>query len=543
MAASLLAALTALSLQFTVVAAASAIAVTVLGLRHHPTTRLAVWRAVLATVFVIPAVAFAVPVASRGTAGDGPVITVAGTAFAFQSVAAGAAAEWWPAVVLGLLVAGALLRLAWLLAGATALRRVRHAPDTPLPLSDELAGDLGCRARIVASSCRQPFTFGIRRPVVVVPEGFGDEPEHVQRAVLTHELVHVARRDWLHTVAEELLCALLWFHPLVWWIARELRQAREEIADRLAAGRLGSRRLYSGTLLDFALRRGAASPRALAFFRTRQLARRVRSLAREAPMSTRRLATTALAVALLLGGSMHTARAFFPLHLGAQSPSQPSPAGDEALSQPSALERRAHQVPKDGKPPRKIHNVDFPYPPDVKSVIPSALLAVRVVIDVDGSVAEARLLKRRISGPPVEPRVLAAAVERLSAGTLATVRQWRFEPPDQAPLAMTITVNYRTDDGEKAELPPGVEAPVPIHQPHPVYPPHAIPAGIQGSVQLRVTIAADGLVKKAEVRRSVPALDQAALDAVKQWTFKPGMKNGEPVEVIVDIEMLFTLKD
>jgi TonB family protein len=240
---------------------------------------------------------------------------------------------------------------------------------------------------------------------------------------------------------------------------------------------------------------------------------------------------------------MHTARAFFPLHLSAQAPpSQPSPA-DEALSQPSALERQAYTVPKDGKPPRKVHNVDFPYPPDVKTVITSALLAVRVVIDVDGSVVEVRLLKRQIAGPPVEPRVLAAAVERLSNGTLATVRQWRFEPPDKAPLAMTITVNYRTDDGEKAELPPGVVGPVPIHEPPPVYPPDAKAAGVQGSVQLRVTIGADGLVKKAEVRRSVPALDQASLDAVKQWTFKPATKDGQPVDVVTDIEMTFTLKD
>ena len=537
MAAGLLAALMAFSLQFAVVAAAGAIAVTLLGLRHHPAARLAMWRAVLAAVFVIPAVAVAIPAASRGTAGDGAAITVPATAFAFRSVAAGSTASWWPVVVLGLLAAGALVRLTWLLAGAVALRHVRHAPEAPLPLSAALAADLGCHARIVASACRQPFTFGIRRPVVVVPEDFDREPEHVQRAVLAHELVHVARRDWLHTVSEELLCALLWFHPLVWWITRELRHAREEIADRVAARRVGSRRVYSGTLLDFALRRGSASPRALAFFRTRQLARRIRSLAREAPMSTRRLVTSTLAIAVLLGGSMHTPRATFPLDLGAQSPTQPSPAEDETLSQPSALERQAYTVPKDGKPPRKVHNADFPYPPDVKSVITSALL------DVDGSVVEARLLKRQISGPPVEPRVLAAAVERLSSGTLATVRQWRFEPPDKAPLAMTITVNYRTDDGQQAELPPGVVAPVAIHQPNPIYPPDALQAGIQGSVTLRVTIGADGLVKKAEVWRSVPALDQAALDAVRQWTFKPATKDGQPVDVVTDIEMTFTLKD
>jgi TonB family protein len=544
MAADVLAALTAFSLQFALVAAAGATAVMALGLSRHPQARLALWRAVLAAVLVIPALARVGPPASHGPATEAPAaITFLAGSLAWQPPAGGGGAARWPVVVLSVLAAGILLRVAWLLTGAVKLRRLRHAADAPLPLLDQLACDLGCRPRVVTSACRQPFTFGLRDPIVVVPDGFEREPDPVQRAVLTHELVHVARRDWLHTAIEELVCAVLWFHPLVWWVAGELRQAREEIVDRIAARRVGSRRTYSGTLVTFALRHDAPSPRALAFFRTRQLARRLRSLAREAPMSTRHLVPSALAALLLLGGTVHTARAFFPLHLGAQTPNQPSPLDPEALSQPSALERQAYTVPKDGKPPRKIHDVKFPYPPDVKSVVTSALFTVRVVVDVDGSVAEARLLKRQVSGPPVEAAVLADAVERLSQGTLATVRQWRFEPPAKAPLAMTVTVNYRADDGEKPPAESGVELPVPIQEPNPIYPPEALAAGIQGSVELRVTVGADGLVKDAVVRHSVPALDQAALDAVRLWTFRPGTKNGEPVEVVVDIEMVFTLKD
>jgi protein TonB len=51
-----------------------------------------------------------------------------------------------------------------------------------------------------------------------------------------------------------------------------------------------------------------------------------------------------------------------------------------------------------------------------------------------------------------------------------------------------------------------------------------------------------GNVADARVARSIPLLDQAALDAVKQWQFKPATLKGEAVPVIVQIEMTFTLK-
>ena len=76
----------------------------------------------------------------------------------------------------------------------------------------------------------------------------------------------------------------------------------------------------------------------------------------------------------------------------------------------------------------------------------------------------------------------------------------------------------------------------------PVYPPIAQSARVQGVVIIEATIGADGRVKDAKVLRSIPLLDQAALDAVKQWQFTPTLLNGVPVPVIMTVTVNFTLQ-
>lgn len=70
-----------------------------------------------------------------------------------------------------------------------------------------------------------------------------------------------------------------------------------------------------------------------------------------------------------------------------------------------------------------------------------------------------------------------------------------------------------------------------IHRVEPVYPTIAARARIQGTVQLRAVIAKDGSIENLQVIGGHPILQQAALDAVKQWRYKPYILNGEPLEV------------
>jgi protein TonB len=76
---------------------------------------------------------------------------------------------------------------------------------------------------------------------------------------------------------------------------------------------------------------------------------------------------------------------------------------------------------------------------------------------------------------------------------------------------------------------------------NPVYPAVARAAGVQGVVVVEATIDRNGKVQNAKVLRSIPLLDQAALDAVKQWEFIPEVLNGERVPVIIALSVNFSL--
>jgi protein TonB len=80
-----------------------------------------------------------------------------------------------------------------------------------------------------------------------------------------------------------------------------------------------------------------------------------------------------------------------------------------------------------------------------------------------------------------------------------------------------------------------------ITQTRPVYPPLARQARIQGNVVLHAIIDKDGKVAQLEVISGHPLLVQAALDAVKQWRYKPTQLNGDPVEVDTTITVTFTM--
>jgi protein TonB len=80
-----------------------------------------------------------------------------------------------------------------------------------------------------------------------------------------------------------------------------------------------------------------------------------------------------------------------------------------------------------------------------------------------------------------------------------------------------------------------------IYAPKPVYPPLAKQARIQGVVRLQAVIGVDGTIQNLQVLSGHPLLIPAALEAVRQWRYQPTLLNGEPVEVITQIDVNFTL--
>ena len=139
---------------------------------------------------------------------------------------------------------GAAAAGAWLLLGGVLLAVIvctaRPAPHWVQAQLGSLC-EGGPRARLLVSArCRRPFSCGVFRATVVLPEALTVPENHGRlRQVLLHELAHVRQRDAWGNALLNLALPLLWFHPLYWLLRHDAHLARELVADDWAASRSG----------------------------------------------------------------------------------------------------------------------------------------------------------------------------------------------------------------------------------------------------------------------------------------------------------------
>ena len=319
------------------------------------------------------------------------------------------------------IAAGIVVRLLWLGLGFLRLRTIiaKAVPAPSLdPMAAELSATLGARATLaVTDEIGTPATVGVRRAMVLLPRRVLDLPRAVQRAVITHELVHVRRRDWLHTIAEECWCAVLWFHPAARVVALRLSLARETVVDEITIRSTRDRRAYAEALLAFSDPQPHL-PAMTPLIGRHSLRQRISLIAEEAVMSRRRILVSALIAFTLSGGAAVAAVTAFPL-----------------------------------------------------------------------------------TAPPQTTKV--------------------YKPGD------------------------GITLPTVTREVKPKYTPEAMQRQIQGSIWLEAVVLETGDVGDIEVTKSLDpeyGLDREAINAAKQWKFKPGTKAGKPVAVVVTIQLTFTLK-
>lgn len=106
--------------------------------------------------------------------------------------------------------------------------------------------------RLTSARIAAPYTVGLLRPKIVLPEGWDRWPTPRLQAVLEHECAHVSRRDPLVQWLALLNRALFWFHPLAWWLERRLAVLAEEACDAVVLERGYGPTDYSDLLLDLA---------------------------------------------------------------------------------------------------------------------------------------------------------------------------------------------------------------------------------------------------------------------------------------------------
>jgi TonB family protein len=327
-------------------------------------------------------------------------------------------------IALAVIAIGAMCRLVWLGVGFYRLRRLRRGSR---PLHVALPWVTAADLRI-ADQIASPVTFGLRRPVVLLPPQFPDLDAPAREAILCHELLHIERRDWAFTVGEEVVRAVFWFHPAIWWLLGEIQLSREQAVDRAVIEMTQAKDEYVDALLAIA---GAKAQLDLApaplFLRKRHLRHRVVSILKEVRMSKTRLVSALAGSVCILAAAAWFVTNTFPLAAAPQVIND-APGVTVNLGGGTLL----HRAP-----------VGYPEPARTKGV--QGAVVLDLTFDGSGNVADAKAL----SGP-----------EELRKPALESALQWHFSG-ESAGSKRQVTILFTTTaptTTEPVRLPAGAAA-------------------------------------------------------------------------------------
>ena len=433
---------------------------------------------------------------------------------------------------------------------------------------------------VTSSLINVPLAFGWIRPAIVVPAALlASLPAAYLDAVLAHELAHIRRRDYLVNALQCVAEVLLFYHPAVWWVSRQVRVEREHCCDDDAANVCGDRLEYARAIASLEEFRTGRVQLALAASGGHLLTR-VRRLVEPSFVSGPKMSGGMMMVltlsALLLYGSLHAGAA----NRIATAPSAPVPVASAVTSPalPPAAPRVDHRtsVRKSDARPRSIQ-VAAPQAAPLalgsisgKVIDPSRAVVPGVTVLVSSplmSAARSLVTSGRgdfgLAGltPGTYDLTLsltgfktARGQVNVLAGRGSSIR-FRLE---LGSLEEGVTINGIASDtqpppsvarapaADAPQLPirvgGDIQVPKRVRDVKPVYPAAALAAGIGGTVIIEAVISKDGTVSDARVVQGVPELDEAALAAVNQWLYKPTMLNGQPVSVLVTATLTFVVR-
>ena len=190
-----------------------------------------------------------------------PLPEVKHSAIAIKPTLRASARAWrWGTIILyGWLVGAATVALLSIVSLLSANQLVRRAPLVTDPdwleLHRQLADKIGLRNTVELRCCDRrisPMTWGLMRPVILLPLDCDAWTNECRRAVLLHELAHIQRRDWPAQMLTQLAAVIYWFHPLIWLATREVRKESDRAADDFALNAGLSATTYAEQLLHVA---------------------------------------------------------------------------------------------------------------------------------------------------------------------------------------------------------------------------------------------------------------------------------------------------
>jgi TonB family protein len=234
------------------------------------------------------------------------------------------------------------------------------------------------------------------------------------------------------------------------------------------------------------------------------------------------------------------------------------------------LEQQAQPVTKETPLPRfKASNRAPDYPWELRRVGARSALILQVTVDKSGRIVEARRtqgpLVQVAIGSPSDAAARRAAADAVLRSAAESLKDIRFEEPPGGPSTFPVSFAYvagnsRVALADPAEVLPAEAEPAPwaaaqgalptgqVKMPKqkkyvkPVYSKAALDARVQGTVQLEVVIGPDGRVTDARILRSVPLLDQSAIEATLQTRYEPIEIFGNPASVVSIVNHTYSFK-
>lgn len=397
------------------------------------------------------------------------------------------------------------LRLAVGLRHATVLQLRAEPASRPSDLTERCARYariFGVHNAIVAVSneISGPLTLGIRRRTLMLPVDVeitvGNED---LEAALAHEFAHMQRHDFAKNLLYELISLPIALHPFQWLTRQRIAETREIVCDAMAAEAVCGRERYARSLLRLATTFSAATQlvpiHAIGIFdanHAEDFERRVMNLT-EKRIDIRGIRRVATAAACSVLGLTACASAL-ALRMQVATQTAPTPPTSFTLAIPH---------PATGKPAQSF--------------------AVEVA---------------STSAPATASATAPVTASETAASTTAAATRIRV---------LTPTTVEDTDDTQASsgsmQVSAGIMAGNILSKVTPVYPQEAKDQKIQGVVVLNAIIGKDGVIKNLEVISGPKELRGSALDAVKAWTYKPYLLNGNPTEVETTITVNYHLAE
>ena len=432
------------------------------------------------------------------------------------------------------LLAVGLTRLTWL---ASRARPV--AGGTWTRLADEIGRDLSLKRPVQLLQSDHPsllVTWGLLRPKVILPRAAQSWSEDRAAIVLRHELAHIRRGDWIVQIAGELLRTAYWFNPLLWIACTRLRQESEQACDDevLSSGVDGPD--YATHLVELArLLKVEAAPRlpAPAIARSSSLERRIRAM-----LDTRLTRTPATRLArLMTAGALLT----FTVALAAAQ-TGPVTFSGSVFDQSGAPVPGATVVLTNTQTKAKFEVTSnetgrYEFVP-----LPADTYALVVTLPGFKKVEDSVTLSGARTSHATS-LTLGELQETISVRGTQTIRAARDGDAPKVP--QYDRSGFQRDlKGCAASTTGGrVRPPRKIKDVRPIYADGLRESGVAGKVGLKAIIATDGTVRDVQVVKSVhPDLDNAAIEAVREWLFDGTLLNCTPVEVTMNVSVDFGIQ-